>query len=148
MASDSTTDRPAALRRFRDDVAELADLAEGWAAADGWATKRYPKRMQPAGGELFEVDTVMMQRGPAKILLDPVGLDAAGRDAVVDLYLMPDYDDLASLYRDGGGWRLYRGDFDGEDGFVSPKDRPSRPLDQDAFCRTIEEIGARQLSPV
>ena len=41
------------------------------------------------------------------MLLDPVAYDVPGAEAVVDLYLMPTYDDLASLYFERGGWMIH-----------------------------------------
>jgi hypothetical protein len=41
------------------------------------------------------------------VLLDPVAYDVPGAEGVVDLYLMPTYDDLASLYFEGGEWSIH-----------------------------------------
>jgi hypothetical protein len=41
-----------------------------------------------------------VQKGANSLLLDPVGYDVAGAEGVADLYLMPAYDPMASLYFD------------------------------------------------
>ena len=41
------------------------------------------------------------------MLLDPVAYDVPGAEGVVDLYLMPTYDDQASLYFEQGNWMIH-----------------------------------------
>jgi hypothetical protein len=41
------------------------------------------------------------------VLLDPVAYDVPGAEGVVDLYLMPTYDDLASLFFESGKWVIH-----------------------------------------
>ncbi len=48
-----------------------------------------------------------VQRGTTRILLDPVARFVPRADGVVDLYLMPAYDDIASLYLVKGQWRVH-----------------------------------------
>jgi hypothetical protein len=48
-----------------------------------------------------------MQKETTRVLLDPVARFVPGADGVVDLYLMPAYDDIASLYFVDGKWRLH-----------------------------------------
>ena len=48
-----------------------------------------------------------MQREIDRVLLEPVTRFAPGTDGVVDLYLMPAYDDIATIYRVGGEWKLH-----------------------------------------
>jgi hypothetical protein len=48
-----------------------------------------------------------MQRETTRVLLDPVARFTPGADGVVDLYLMPAYDDIATLYLVNGEWRLH-----------------------------------------
>jgi hypothetical protein len=41
------------------------------------------------------------------VLLDPVAYDVPGTEGVVDLYLMPTYDDMASIYFRAGKWVIH-----------------------------------------
>ena len=45
-----------------------------------------------------------LQKGPVRVLLDPIAYDVPGAEGVVDLYLMPTYDDMASLSFEHGDW--------------------------------------------
>ena len=47
---------------------------------------------------MCEVPALFLQKGPIMVLLDPVAYDASGAEGVIDLYLMPTNDDMASLY--------------------------------------------------
>ena len=44
---------------------------------------------------------------PTRVLLDPVAYDVPGAEGVVDLYLMPTYDDMASLYFYNETWMIH-----------------------------------------
>ena len=41
-----------------------------------------------------------------KLLLEPIARSAPGADGVVDLYLVPAYDDVANLYFCDGSWQI------------------------------------------
>jgi hypothetical protein len=45
----------------------------------------------------YKAPGLLMQEGTDRILRDPIGRNAPGAEAVVDLYLMPAYDDIATL---------------------------------------------------
>ena len=72
-----------------------------------WVTKPYPKRMRDIDRQVFEVPALFLQKGPTRVLLDPIAYDVPGAEGAVDLYLMPTYDDLASLYFERGGWVIH-----------------------------------------
>ena len=72
-----------------------------------WVTKRCPKRMRDVNRQIFEIPALYLQKGPVRVLLDPVAYDVPGAEGVVDLYLMPTYDDLASLYFESGEWVIH-----------------------------------------
>jgi hypothetical protein len=63
--------------------------------------------MRDVDGQVFEIPALFLQKGPTRVLLDPVAYDVPGAEGVVDLYLMPTYDDTASLYFESGGWVIH-----------------------------------------
>ena len=89
---------PPGRDEFRDCVASLIERVKSWAEPQEWATKEYPKKMRDRDAEVYDVPSLLLQKGPTRVLLDPIAYDVPGVEAVVDLYLMPTYDDLASLY--------------------------------------------------
>jgi hypothetical protein len=91
--------------RWRTTLDRLVADVKAWVEPSEWVTKPYPKQMRDADGAVYEVPSLFLQRGPMRLLLDPVAYVGPGTSGVVDLYLMPTYDDMASLYtnRDGRG---------------------------------------------
>ena len=73
------------------------------------------------------------------MLLDPVARFAPGADGVVDLYLMPAYDDIASLLFVNGEWRLH---------YISPgttnvakiKEAESHEFSKEALGQVLDEM--------
>jgi len=93
--------------RFRTLVEGLVQQVGGWVGPHQWVTKPYPKKMRDSDRQVFEIPALFLQKGPVRVLLDPVAYDVPGVEAVVDLYLMPTYDDLASLYFERGDWMIH-----------------------------------------
>ncbi len=88
-------------------VNELVSLFDLWAKDLGWATRRIEKKLDDARVGKHRVPALIMQADTCRIILEPVGRSAPGTEGVVDLYLMPAYDDIASLYYYGDCWNLH-----------------------------------------
>jgi hypothetical protein len=98
---------PEQREQFQSRINALVEQVRQWVEPNDWVTKPYAKRLRDPGGEIFEIPALFLQKGPIRVLLDPVAYDVPGAEGVVDLYLMPTYDDLASLYFEGGEWRIH-----------------------------------------
>lgn len=96
-----------ALEKFHSDVSALVDQVKGWAEPHDWVTKEYPKKVRNGENQAREIPALMLQRGTTRLLLDPVAYDVPGTDGLVDLYLMPGYDDVASLSLKHGVWMIH-----------------------------------------
>jgi len=93
--------------RFQKRVEALVEKVRGWVEPHEWVTKPYPKKMRDVDRQVFEIPALFLQKGPTRVLLDPVAYDVPGAEGLVDLYLMPTYDDMASLYFEGEGWVIH-----------------------------------------
>lgn len=93
--------------QFQKRVDALVQQVSSWVEPHEWVTKTYPKKMRDLDRQIFEVSALFLQKGPIRVLLDPLAFDVPGAEGVVDLYLMPTYDDLASLYFEGGKWMIH-----------------------------------------
>ena len=93
--------------QYQKRVTALVKQVTKWAEAHEWITKPYPKKMRDVDQQIFEIPALFLQKGPTRVLLDPVAYDVPGADGVVDLYLMPTYDDMASLYFENGEWVIH-----------------------------------------
>jgi hypothetical protein len=79
---------------------------ERWTQELGWSTRRIEKRMEDSEVGSYQAPALLMQEETTRALLEPIGRSAPGADGVVDLYLMPAYDDIASIYFENGAWHL------------------------------------------
>jgi hypothetical protein len=55
----------------------------------------------------YKAPALLLQEETTRALLEPIARTTPGSEGVVDLYLMPAYDDVASLYYDGNRWNLH-----------------------------------------
>lgn len=84
----------------------LVSLIKGWVEASGWRTRQTTKPVTEAGLGRYEAPLLLMERGGVEVVLSPLARVSPGVDGVVDLYLMPAYDDVASLHFENGRWRV------------------------------------------
>jgi hypothetical protein len=82
---------------------------------------------------------LLIQADLAKLLLEPVSRFVPGGEGLIDLYLMPEYDDIASIYRYGDGWHIHYL-FPGEQAVASPRDATARPFDAATFADVVAEM--------
>lgn len=90
--------------QFQQRVEELVARFEDEVDGTEWVTRRYPKKLRDDARQVYEVPALYLQKGPTKLLLDPIGYDAPGAEGLADLYLMPAYDPTASVYFENGRW--------------------------------------------
>lgn len=84
----------------------VADV-RGWVEAAGWKTREITKKMKDSVLGTYRAPALLMQRETVEVILDPVARFVMGADGAVDFYLMPAYDDIASLYFIEGEWKIY-----------------------------------------
>jgi hypothetical protein len=96
------------LPREVDDWLELPkdplDNVKAWAEAAGWETRLTSRDVNEKGFVRYEVPVRVLDRDEAEVSLVPVAPKVSGADGLVDFYLMPEFDDVASLYREDGQW--------------------------------------------
>ncbi|HEV3166771.1 MAG TPA: hypothetical protein VGZ22_22280 [Isosphaeraceae bacterium] len=119
--------------QFRQRVEELVARFEREVDRREWITRRYPKKLRDDAREVYEVPALYLQKGATSLLLDPIGYDMPGAEGAADLYLMPAYDPMASLYFEGGKWVLQ---------YAFPHDRgdPSSVSETEALPLSAETI--------
>jgi hypothetical protein len=89
----------------------------------------------------YKAPAMLMQRETVEVILDPVGRFAPGTDGVVDLYLLPAYDDIASLYFVDGAWKLHYA-FRSTTVVARIKQAESMTLDEASLNRVLNQIAA------
>ena len=68
-----------------------------------------------------------------------MGRSAPGAEGVVDLYLMPAYDDIASLYYYGDRWNLHYM-FPGTKPAATVREAEALPLSKEALEKVLAEM--------
>ncbi len=131
------------LAALRDEwlgrLKRLTEQIRDWAKAGGWETRLIEKKMRDSQIGEYQAPALLMQEGTTRILLEPIARSAPGAEGVVNIYLMPAYDDIASLYYYNGGWHIH---------YVSPgtsvmgdvQQAEGRLLSKDALQQVLDEM--------
>lgn len=129
--------------KLRDEwLSRLNDLIERvqwWVEEVGWSTRKIEKRMQDSQIGKYHAPALLLQIETDRVLLDPIDRTAQGVDGVVDLYLMPAYDDIASLYYCDGAWKLQYA-FSGSSSLGAPQNVDSQPLSKETLQQVLAEM--------
>lgn len=122
-----------------DRVNALVIQIEEWASEMGWATRRVEKNLDDARIGKHRLPALLMQEGTCRVLLEPVGRSTPGAQGVVDLYLMPAYDDIASIYYYNDQWNLHYM-FPGTESVATIRDAASLPLSKETLGKVLAEM--------
>jgi hypothetical protein len=130
---------PEQLRtEWLDRLSKLIRIVQSWANAQGWATRQIEITLDDSQGK-YKAPALLLQQETTRILLEPIAQSAPGTQGVVDLYLMPAYDDIASLYLYDDGWHLHYM-FPGTPTVATISEAESKPLTKEALREVLEEM--------
>ena len=120
-------------------VSALVGQVEGWGKELGWATRRIEKKLDDSRIGKHRVPALLLQEDTCRGLLEPVGRSAPGAEGVVDLYLMPAYDDIATLLFYENQWNLHYL-FPDRPATAPAGEAPGIPLSKEALQRVLGEM--------
>lgn len=123
------------LRRLSD----LIERVQAWAHALGWSTRRIEVILTDSQIGKYKAPALLLQEDVIRILLEPIGRSAPGAEGVVDLYLMPAYDDIASLYFYDNDWHIHYM-FPGSPTVADIRDAQAKPLSHDTLREVLEAM--------
>lgn len=86
-------------------VEELVGNVESWCRVRDWPTRRIEKRLEERRLGEYVAPALVIQVDLVKLMLEPVARFVSGAEGVVDLYRMPQYADVASIFYRGGKWQ-------------------------------------------
>ena len=135
IARERVTERAAWIQR----VSDLAGSVEGWAKDFGWSTKRIDKKIEDTRLGNHKAAALVMQEDTIRVLLEPISASAPGSDGLVDLYLMPGYDDIASLYHREDGWHIHYV-FPTQKAGATIQEGETRPLSKKTLGIVLDEM--------
>ncbi len=110
-----------------------------WAENLQWSTRQIEKTLEDTELGRHKVPGLLLQKDTTRILLEPIARQAPGADGVVDLYLLPAYDDIASLYPQDDGWQLHYM-LPSQESVPTIREAESKPLSQTTFEEVVEEM--------
>lgn len=85
-------------------VERLVTDVESWCQENGWPTRRIEKQLKDTRIGEYVAPALVIQVDLVKLMLEPIARFAPGSDGVLDLYRMPQYDDVASIFLRDGRW--------------------------------------------
>ena len=111
MPATKTRSKPAlhVASPHQDWLAQLDKLLaniQAWGRELDWATRRIEKRMRDADIGSYLAPALLLQHETLRLLVEPISSAAPGVDGLVEVYLMPAYDDVARLFLCDGRWSL------------------------------------------
>ena len=120
-------------------LSTLIDSVQRWAEELGWSTRRIEKQIEDLEIGTYNAPALLMQEETTRVLLEPIARSAPGADGIVDLYRMPAYDDIASLYFYDGGWHLQYASLAAE-AIAKPREAKAKPFSKRSFQEVLEEM--------
>ena len=123
------------LRRLDDLVENVRD----WARDLDWSTRTIEKTMKDSEVGPYTAPALILQKETTRVLLEPIARSAPGAEGVVDLYLMPALDDIASLYYHDGCWQVHYL-FPGSPPVGDILEAEPKPLSRETLKEVLEEM--------
>ncbi len=122
-----------------DRVNALVDRVEQWARELGWATRRIEKKLEDDWVGNHRVPALLMQEDTCRILLEPVGRSSIEVQGIVDLYVMPAFDDIARLFYSSDRWNLHPA-FSEENSCGIDRDVKATPLSKETLATVLADM--------
>lgn len=141
-----TGDSAALLDEWRERLTQLMASVKEWVEELDWSTRLISKKMHDSTLGPYEAPALLMQKETTRVLLDPIARFAPGTDGVVDLYLMPAYDDIVNLCFVEGQWQL-RFALADEHSDDTSREFGNQPLSKESLSRILDEIAVHAPKP-
>ena len=107
MSEPKATELPAEVAGWLDCLNTLVASVQEWSASSGWRGRLTSKHLAEKGLGRYEVPVLVLDRDDVEVALVPVARQVPGADGLVDLFRMPAYDAVASLYLEEGLWFIH-----------------------------------------
>lgn len=118
---------------FASEVEKVVRQFEAILTEMNQVSRRDEKRMRDETGGVYSIQSLTIFMGPMRLLLDPTGYGLPGCDGAIDLYLLPPYDPVATLYFEHGEWFIHSP-------YLAAKESIARPTEWGRSALTRESI--------
>ena len=125
---------------FASQVERVVCQFEAVLAEMNQVARRDDKRMRDETGDVYSVQSLTIFLGPMRLLLDPNGYNVPGCDGAIDLYLLPPYDPVATLYLEHGEWFIHSPDPTAQDSITGPTEWARSALTKESIATFLESI--------
>jgi hypothetical protein len=95
------------LHAWIERLMPLVSRIGTWAKELDWSVRQVDKPMNDSEIGDYRAPGLVLQQDTVRVGLEPIGRSAPGTEGVVDLYLLPAYDDIASFYFYDNHWNLH-----------------------------------------
>ena len=120
-------------------LSRLVTDVERWAGSIGWASRRIDKSMKDSVIGPYKAPGLLLQKEFSRLILDPISRESPGSEGLVDLYVMPAFDDIASFSFDQGQWNVHHRLADVE-AVATSGDAEARPLTRGTLAEVLDEL--------
>ena len=120
-------------------LAALIRDVQTWADSLGWSTRQVEVSRDDWEIGKYKAPCLLLQQDAIRVLLEPIARSAPGADGVVDLYVMPAFDDIASLYYNDGVWHVHYM-FPVAPAESATFDATGKPLTKEVLRELLEEM--------
>ncbi len=138
----SANEIEAVKKEWISRLSNLIDAIKNSAEGSGWRTRRIDKTITERELGSYKVPVLLMEKDTIEVVLNPVARFVPGAEGAVDLYLAPAYDDIVSLYFEGGQWMLHAAERPNPMAKESVTEMKSRPYSHEAIIATLEGMAA------
>ncbi len=88
-------------------LTNLYTKVQSWIANRDCAVRLVDKTYEFNGSGRTKIQAMLIQEDAIKMILDPIDWDPVKKEALVDLYIMPQYDSGARFFFGLNDWRIY-----------------------------------------
>jgi hypothetical protein len=139
VSANQAEDKKKLRDEWLENLSHLVETMRVWAQELDWSTRLIEKKMEESRLGTYKAPALILQKETVRVMLEPIARFATGVEGVVDLYLMPAYDDIASLYFYDDGWQLH---------YKSPasptantiREVEHKPLSKESLQEVLEEM--------
>jgi hypothetical protein len=141
VTRDSQIENPEdVLAHWQDRLNMLVHDVKEWVERAGWRTRRIEKPTDDRKLGKHTVPVLLMEKDTVEVALNPVSPLVPGAEGAVDLYLVPAYDDIASLYFHRGQWVIHYA-FSADSRETHPSiEAEGMPLSEETIIRVLNSI--------
>ncbi|HEV3256546.1 MAG TPA: hypothetical protein VG013_06695 [Gemmataceae bacterium] len=127
------------MHEWIERLMPLVSSVGAWAKELDWAVRQVDKPMSDSEIGDYRAPGLVLQQDTVRVGLEPIGRSAPGTEGVVDLYLLPAYDDIGSFYYYNSRWNLHYM-APGSPAVVTIRDAAGRPLSKKALREVLDEM--------